>query len=72
MSAVYCYFDPDHPRRSLGVFNVLSLLEECRRRGIPHLYLGYHVTGSPQMSYKALYRPCERLEADGRWRAVGP
>jgi len=71
MSAVYCYFDPDEARRSLGVFNVLTLLGECRRRGIPHLYLGYHVAGSACMSYKTAFRPCERLETDG-WRAVEP
>jgi len=71
MSAVYCYFDPAEPHRSLGVFNVLTLLEECRGRCIPHLYLGYHVAGSPRMSYKTAFRPCERLETDG-WRAVEP
>ena len=71
MSAVYCYFDPDEARRSLGVFNVLTLLGECRRRGIPHLYLGYHVAGSARMSYKTAFRPCERLQTDG-WRAVEP
>jgi arginine-tRNA-protein transferase len=70
MSAVYCYFDPDEERRSIGVFNVLTLIEEGRRRGARHLYLGYHVAGSRRMSYKASFRPCERLEADGRWRAV--
>jgi arginine-tRNA-protein transferase len=40
MSAVYFYFDPDLKARSLGVFNVLWLVEECRRRGLPHLSLG--------------------------------
>jgi len=67
LSAVYCYFDPAASRRALGVFNVLRLIEQCRRRGVPHLYLGYYVRDSPKMAYKAAYRPCEVLEASGRW-----
>jgi arginine-tRNA-protein transferase len=70
MSAVYCYFDPDQSRRALGVLNVLWMIDECRRRGLPWLYLGYWIAGSPKMSYKAGYRPCEALDADGRWRRL--
>jgi len=70
MSAVYCYFDPAESRRSLGVFNVLWMIEECRRRGLPWLYLGYWVAGSPKMSYKAGYRPHEVLGPDGAWRRL--
>jgi arginine-tRNA-protein transferase len=62
LSAVYCYFDPGLPGRSLGVLNVLTLLDECRRRGLAHLYLGYYVPGCANMEYKAGYRPCEILE----------
>jgi arginine-tRNA-protein transferase len=72
MSAVYCYFAPGLESRSLGVFNVLSLLEECQKRGLPHLYLGYYVAGSPRMSYKASFRPCEQLGPDGRWALARP
>jgi arginyl-tRNA--protein-N-Asp/Glu arginylyltransferase len=56
VSAVYFYFDPDLSDRSPGTFNVLWLIEECRRRGLPWLYLGYH------------FRPHEILGEDGRWR----
>jgi arginine-tRNA-protein transferase len=68
MSAVYCYFDPREARRSLGKFNVLWMIEECRRRGRPWLYLGYWVRDCPKMSYKSEFGPCEVLAADGRWR----
>ena len=68
LSAVYFYFDPDEAARSPGVLNVLSLIDECRRRGVPFLYLGYYVAGSPNMAYKAGYRPNEVLGEDGRWR----
>ena len=62
LSAVYCYFEPSLGSRSLGVFNVLTLIDECRRRGLPHLYLGYYVRGCAKMDYKARFRPCEILE----------
>jgi arginine-tRNA-protein transferase len=68
LSAVYCYFDPDLSFRSPGTLNVLWLVEECRRRGAPWLYLGYHVAGSRRMAYKAGFRPYEVLSDDGRWR----
>ncbi len=68
LSAVYFYFDPDEAARSPGVLNVLFLIDECRRRGLAFLYLGYYVAGSPTMAYKAGYRPNEVLGDDGRWR----
>jgi len=68
LSAVYFYFDPDLGRRSPGTLNVLWLVEECRRLGFPWLYLGYHVAGSPSMSYKALFSPHQILFEDGQWR----
>jgi arginyl-tRNA--protein-N-Asp/Glu arginylyltransferase len=67
LSAVYCYFDPAEARRSPGVFNVLTLLEECRERSLPYLYLGYYVAGSPKMAYKSGFRPHEVLGPDGAW-----
>lgn len=67
MSAVYCYFAPEAAARGVGVFNVLWMIEECRRREIPYLYLGYYVRDCGKMSYKAGYQPCEILGPDGRW-----
>jgi leucyl-tRNA---protein transferase len=67
MSAVYCYFDPRARERSLGVYNVLWLIESCRRRALPYLYLGYWVRDSPKMSYKARFRPNEVLRRPGEW-----
>ncbi len=72
VSAVYSYFDPELERRSLGVFNILTLIEECVRRHKPHLYLGFYVSGARTMSYKIEYRPCEILRPDGTWRQLGP
>ncbi len=68
MSAVYFYFDPDLSDRSPGTFNVLWLLEECQRRGLSWLYLGYHVADGRGMAYKTRFHPHEILGADGFWR----
>jgi arginyl-tRNA--protein-N-Asp/Glu arginylyltransferase len=68
LSAVYFYFDPDLSFRSPGTLNVLWLVGECQRLGLPWLYLGYHVAGSPSMAYKAGFRPRQILGDDGRWR----
>ena len=67
MSAVYCYFDPDERARSLGVFNILRMIDECQRRGIGYLYLGYYVRDCRRMNYKVVYRPCEILDPAGGW-----
>lgn len=72
LSAVYFYFDPRLADRSPGVWNVLWLVEECRRRGLRWLYLGYHVAASRVMQYKARFRPAEALDAAGAWRTIGP
>ena len=69
-SAVYCYFDPAESRRAPGVFNVLSLADQCRIRSVPWLYLGYHVTGARAMAYKGGFSPCEKLGRDGVFRRL--
>ncbi len=68
LSAVYFYFDPAFARRSPGIFNVLWLLGECRRRGAAWLYLGYYVADCAVMAYKDGFHPHETLGGDGRWR----
>ena len=70
LAAVYTYFDPDLADRSLGVFAILRQIEECRRRDLPHLYLGYWIDELRRMRYKADYRPAEVLR-DGAWSALG-
>ncbi len=67
LSAIYFFHDPDERKRSLGVFNVLSVVRAAAERGLPHAYLGYHVEGCRSLEYKAKYRPNEVLDGD-RWR----
>lgn len=60
LSAVYCYFDPEESaRRSLGVFNILTLLQIARERELDHLYLGYWLGDSRKMKYKSAFRPAQ-------------
>lgn len=67
LSAIYFMHDPDYLKRSLGIFNVLRLIEEARRRKLPHVYLGYHVEGCVSLAYKATFRPHELFDENGRW-----
>lgn len=68
VSTLYCMFDTDETKRSLGVFNILWTIEYCRRQGIPYLYLGYYIHDSSKMNYKLAFRPCEVLFDDRMWR----
>lgn len=67
ISAVYSFYDPAR-RGSLGTWGILWLVEECRRQGLPYVYLGYWVGESPKMAYKARFPALERL-TDGNWVA---
>jgi arginine-tRNA-protein transferase len=69
LSAVYSFFDAGARRRSLGTFLILSLIEEARRRDLPHVYLGFWIARSQKMAYKARFRPLEAYTPDG-WRLL--
>lgn len=68
-SAVYSFFTPELFPRSLGTHCILWLVEECRRRGLPYLYLGYWVAQSPKMAYKARFAALEGLTTKG-WQPL--
>lgn len=68
LSAIYYYSDPGERDRGLGTWNVLSLIDEARVRGLPFVYLGYYVEGSASMAYKTRFVPNEIREDDGVWR----
>ena len=68
MSAIYFFYEPALRDRSLGTWNVLCILADAARRGIPHVYLGYFVDGCRSLSYKANFRPNQTLQPDGSWR----
>lgn len=68
LSAIYFSHAPEHRERSLGTWNVLSLIDRASALGLPHVYLGYHVAGCPSLEYKARFRPHQALDPDGHWR----
>ncbi len=67
ISAVYTFYDPARRPGGLGTWSILWLVEECRRQGLPYMYLGYWIAESPKMAYKARFPALERL-TQGEWR----
>lgn len=72
LSSVYSWYDPDHRKRSLGVFCILQQIKQTQALQRPHLYLGYWIQKLPQMEYKADYRPCEILDPQRGWIKKAP
>jgi arginine-tRNA-protein transferase len=66
LSAVYCFYDPAFRLLSLGTYSILRHVELCRATSRRYLYLGFFIAESPHMSYKARFRPHQRL-IDGQW-----
>lgn len=69
LSALYTFFAPEYPERSLGTLAILAQIDEAQRRGLDHLYLGYWIRDSAKMAYKTRFQPCEGLLGH-RWQPV--
>lgn len=70
LSMVYSFFDPAHEKQSLGTYVILDHIRIAREMGLPYVYLGYWVPGSPKMGYKAKFSALE-IYRGGRWQSVG-
>ena len=66
LSAVYSFFDPTLPQRSLGTFAILWMVERGRELGLDYVYLGYWIRGSGTMDYKRRFPALECLSG-GTW-----
>ena len=71
LSMVYSFFETDDQRRSLGTYIILDHIRRAKALGLPHIYLGYWVGGSPKMAYKTRFQPQEHLSGGG-WQRHNP
>ena len=70
LSMIYSFFAADDANRpGLGNFVIMDHILRAREAGLPYVYLGYWVKGSPRMAYKTRYRPIEVLGPAG-WRRM--
>ncbi|WP_339696002.1 arginyltransferase [Celeribacter baekdonensis] len=66
LSMVYSFYKPDLVKDSLGTYVILDHIEIAREAGLPYVYLGYWVPGSPKMGYKARFSALEVYQG-GQW-----
>ncbi|MGE5469141.1 MAG: arginyltransferase [Ignavibacteria bacterium] len=69
LSSVYTFYEPDEARTGYGTYAILWQIEECRRAGLPYLYVGYWIRDSRKMAYKENFRPHEVLH-HGKWQEM--
>jgi arginyl-tRNA--protein-N-Asp/Glu arginylyltransferase len=70
LSAIYTFFDPHEPRRSLGTQAILSQIDIGHGAGLSWLYLGYWIADSAKMAYKSRFRPLQCFRpTNSRWEA---
>ena len=66
LSMVYSFYDPDRHKASLGTWMILDHIRIAQEAGLPYVYLGYWVPGSPKMGYKAGFSALE-IYKGGTW-----
>ncbi|MEP5152464.1 arginyltransferase [Planktotalea sp.] len=69
LSMVYSFYDPELTRQSLGTHIILDHIDIARDAGLPYVYLGYWVPGSPKMGYKANFSGLE-VFSNGEWKKM--
>ena len=72
LSSVYFAFDPHRSELGLGTFSILKEIEEARKMGLPHYYLGFYVPGCARMTYKDHFLPREHYDWESaQWLPAG-
>ena len=64
-SALYSFFAPANPQRSLGTQMVLNLIAAAAAENLPYVYLGYWIKTARKMAYKGQFMPQQRLGPHG-------
>ena len=71
VSAIYAMFDPDLPKRSLGILTMLKEIEHTREMGKEFYYQGYAYEGRSFYDYKKRFRGTECFDWRGNWTVLG-
>ncbi|WP_299783479.1 arginyltransferase [uncultured Roseobacter sp.] len=69
LSMVYSFYEPGHPKRSLGTYMILDHIKIAEEAGLPYVYLGYWVPGSQKMGYKSKFSGLE-VYIGGSWQKM--
>ncbi|MGR3570852.1 arginyltransferase [Brevirhabdus sp.] len=70
LSMVYSFFEPARSRLSMGTYIILDHIRIAEEAGLPYVYLGYWVPGSPKMDYKANFTAVE-VYKQSEWQPLG-
>lgn len=71
LSSVYTFYDPDVAGASYGTYNVMWQIDQAKRLGMQHVYLGYWIRESQKMAYKINFQPLEAFTR-GKWNEWNP
>ncbi|MGB0682889.1 MAG: arginyltransferase [Magnetovibrionaceae bacterium] len=69
LSAVYSFYDNTDPKRSLGSYMIMWLVDRTVHLGLDHTYLGFWVEGCGKMAYKVRFQPLEGYTPSG-WKQL--
>ena len=62
ISSIYCFYDHDYEKLSLGKFSILAQIKVAKQLKVPYIYLGYWIKDHFSMGYKEAFTPFEVLE----------
>ncbi|HHB80383.1 MAG TPA: arginyltransferase, partial [Aliiroseovarius sp.] len=71
VSMVYSFYTPERRKLSLGTYIIMDHIRIAQEAGLPYVYLGYWVPGSPKMDYKARFSALE-IYRHGEWQPIDP
>lgn len=66
-SSIYAMFEPDHAKRSLGIYTMLKEIEFARDLGKEFIYQGYAYLGESFYDYKKQFSGTQYYDWFGEW-----